>query len=105
VVIVGEDSPLQNVTVAELRKVFASTSDSIQGTRLTPLNHPAGSALRVQFDAKVLGMSPAQVGRYWIDRRLRSQPGPPRSVDSSALLKRVTARLAGRDHIRHGRIS
>jgi hypothetical protein len=40
-------------------------------------------------------MNPEEVTRYWIDRKIRGQSGPPKSIDSPDLLQRVVARLAG----------
>jgi hypothetical protein len=40
-------------------------------------------------------MSPDEVGRFWIDRKIRGQPGPPRAVSSVDLLRRVAASLPG----------
>lgn len=93
VVVVGNDSPLKGVSSAELRKLFLRNSESIQGGSLIPFNHPPGTPLRARFDQTILGMTAAEVGRYWVDRRLRGQPGPPRSADSAQLLKRVAAQL------------
>lgn len=95
VVIVARDNPLMDVSTVELRKLFMRGSDSIQGKPLVPLNHAPSTPLRAKFDRVILGMSEAQVGRYWIDRRLRGQSGPPRSADSPQLLKRVVAHLNG----------
>ena len=95
VVIVGTDSPLKAVSSAELRRLFLHRSDSIQGETLIPFNHLAGMPVRDKFDRAILGMTPAEVGRFWIDCRLRNQPGPPRSVSSPQLLKRLVAKLKG----------
>ncbi len=95
VLVVGQDSPLRQVSTVELRKLFLRGSDSIKGETLVPFNHAPGSPLRIKFDQVILAMTEAQVGRYWIDRRLRGQPGPPRSADSSQLLRRIAARLKG----------
>ncbi len=95
VIVVGHDSPLRQVSTVELRKLFLRGSESIQGEPLIPFNQAPGTPLRTKFDQVILGMTEAQVGRFWIDRRLRSQPGPPRSADSSQLLRRIAARLKG----------
>jgi hypothetical protein len=49
----------------------------------------------VRFDQAVLGMTPERVSRYWIDRKIRGQSGPPRALDSADLVQRVVARLDG----------
>jgi hypothetical protein len=38
-------------------------------------------------------MSPDQVARYWVDRKIRGQSGPPKSIDSPSVLQRVVAQI------------
>ena len=40
-------------------------------------------------------MSADDVSQFWIERKIRGMPGPPRSVDSLSLLLRSIARLPG----------
>jgi uncharacterized membrane protein len=40
-------------------------------------------------------MSPEEVGRYWIDQKIRGGDSPPRTIDSVALLVRVVGALPG----------
>jgi hypothetical protein len=94
-VVVARASALRNVSRAELRRLFMRQAEEIDGERLIPFNHPPGTAIRQQFDRLVLGMSEAEMGRYWVDRKLRDESGPPRTVPSSALLRRVVAALPG----------
>ncbi len=65
------------------------------GRALIPLNHPPRSGARAGFDRIVLGLTPEEVGRFWIDRRLRGLAGPPRSLDSIPLLLRLIQRFPG----------
>lgn len=92
-VVVVNDASVSNVTSAELRKLFLRNSDSVAGHKMVPLNLPAKTDTRVLFDKLVLGMSDAEVGRYWVDRRIRGESGPPTTVPSSGLLLRVVASL------------
>src|SRR6188768_4231862 len=89
-VVVAEKSPLVALSRHELRRVYSgeivTRSD---GKRLIPLMLAARLPDRVGFDQAVLGMSADEVARYWIDRKIRGQSGPPKSVDSSDLLQRV----------------
>ncbi len=96
VVIIAKDSPLQNIDLMDLRRVFGGDPlADPSGRNLVPLNHPARSPDRVGFDRIVLGMDPDQVGKYWVDRRIRGQPGPPRTVPSLQVLLGVVSRLPG----------
>jgi hypothetical protein len=95
-VFVAKDSALQGLTLTELRRVFTNADDSgFSGQRSTPFNHPARSTDRVGFDQTVLHMSPEEVSRFWIDRKIRGLPGPPRAVDSLSQLLHLVARSAG----------
>ena len=49
----------------------------------------------MQFDRAVLGLEPEAVGPFWIDRRIRGESSPPRTVPSTDLLLRVVAKLPG----------
>jgi len=96
VVIVARDSPLRGLALQTLRSLFLGDSvNDPAGTKLVPLNLPAGSPPRVAFDRQVLRMSPEEVGRYWVDRRIRGEGRPPRVFDSAQLLLRLVAKFPG----------
>lgn len=81
---------------AELQSVFLRrrlTWDD--GTRILPFNYVAGDALRTGFDRTVLGWSPDQAARYWIDARIRSGTEAPRTLSSPSLVVRVVMQLQG----------
>jgi hypothetical protein len=95
-VIVAASSPVIGLATHELRRLYLG--DPVSGPRghkIVPLSQAPRSPSRVGFDRAVLGMSPEEVTRYWIDRRIRGQSCPPKSIDSPDLLQRVVARLPG----------
>jgi hypothetical protein len=95
-VVVGKSSPLSELSVQDLKNLYRGDQlTGPGGKRLLPFALSPGLPERVGFDRVVLGWSPAEVGGYWIDRRIRGQSGPPRSVDSPELLLRVVAKLEG----------
>ena len=95
-VFVAKDSGLQNLKMNELRRIFTNADDSgFSGERNVPFNHTAHSSDRVGFDQTVLHMSPEEVSRFWIDRKIRGLPGPPRAVDSLSQLLRLVSRMTG----------
>ena len=49
--------------------------------------------LAVPFESRVLGMTPDEVARYWIDRKIRGQGVPPKVVSPADLLQKVVSRL------------
>lgn len=95
-VVVAHGSSVQGVRLSELKRIFENEGDSdASGQRYVPFNHPPHTTDRVAFDKIVLGMSPDDVSQFWIERKIRGLPGPPRSVDSLSLLLRLIARLPG----------
>jgi hypothetical protein len=89
VVVVAATSRIDNLSMDQLRNLFKLSATS----KLRPLNLPPHSAERVGFDRIVLGMSAAEGSRYWIDRKIRGQSGPPRVIPNGALLARIVARV------------
>jgi len=95
-VIVGPQTRLTNISMADLQRVFgAEVVTDDDGTRLLPINHPPRTADRAAFDRLVLGRDPDAVGRFWIDRRIRGGSGPPRTVDNVQALRRAVSGLPG----------
>jgi hypothetical protein len=95
-VVVGNATGITDISLAMLRRAFqgepALTPD---GKRLVPLNHSVGSPERTLFDRNVLGLEPDEVGRFWINRRIRDEGLPPRTLPSPDLGVRVVASYPG----------
>jgi hypothetical protein len=106
-VIVAPTSKMTNVALSDLRRVFQSERvTDPDGNRLIALNHPPKTPDRVGFDQVVMRMDADQVGRFWIDRKIRGGSGPPRTVESLATLRRVVEKLPGAiGYIRPGQLS
>lgn len=95
-VVVAKGSAIQDLSLAALRRIFLNEGGSeTSGQRDVPFNQPARTSDRLAFDRIVLEMSAAQVSQFWIARKIRRTPGPPRSVNSLSLLLRLVARLPG----------
>jgi hypothetical protein len=94
VVVVAKNSPLREISMRDLRRLYSGEYVSgPDGDKVIPIALPAGSPDRVAFDRAVLNMSPEQVARYWVDRKIRGQSGPPKSIDSPSVLQRVVAQI------------
>jgi hypothetical protein len=106
-VFVSKDSSLRDLKMSELRRIFTNADDSaFSGERNVPFNHTAHSTDRIGFDQTVLRMGPDEVSRFWIDRKIRGLPGPPRAVDSlSQLLHLVSRNSGGIGYARPGQVT
>ena len=87
VVIAGKESGIRELPLAALRRAYDGDPTRTDGIRLIPFNYPPKHPLRQSFDLLVLELRPSEVGRYWIDRRIRGEGLPPRTLPTSAVLK------------------
>jgi hypothetical protein len=91
-IVTKQSSPLRELSLRELKRLYLGEYvASPDGGKLIPLNHAEGSPERLGFERAILGMSPDQLVRFWIDRRIRGQSGPPKTVSSPELLRRAVA--------------
>jgi hypothetical protein len=93
VVIVAKGSKIKSLTRAELRRCFSGDTLVVDDQRLIPFNFPTGSIERTTFDRYVLGLSPEQVGRLWVDRKIRGQSQAPRSLPSALHVVKIVAKF------------
>ena len=96
VVVVNKSVSQASFSKTELAAIFTTRKRNYDGgQRIIPLNLPPRQSQRVEFDNKVLGMSPDEIARYWIDRKVRGGNSPPRHVPSAALVARLVDKLPG----------
>jgi hypothetical protein len=95
VVIVAKGSKVTGLSRAELRRAFSGDAVVVSGDRLVPFNFSPGSPERIAFDRSILGLSPEDVGRFWVDRKIRGESQPPRALANASLVVRIVARFPG----------
>lgn len=95
-VIVHAESKVDRVSAYELEALFTRTQTRWKdGSSVYPFSFPTGSAPRDQFDRAVLRLTPEQVGRFWLDRRIRGLGMPPKQVPSPLMMAQIIANLPG----------
>lgn len=95
-VIVHPGVPANALSVYELEAIF--TRDQTRwsnGSAIIPFSFPAGGDVRDAFDRTILRLDPEEVGRFWLDHRIRGLGMPPKQVPSTALMIKVVANLPG----------
>lgn len=86
----------ERLSLPEIAAVFTTRKQSwSSGKKIMAFNFPAKHEVRVAFDREVLRMSPDEVARYWIDRRIRGGNPPPKQVNSAQIIVRLVAKLEG----------
>jgi len=95
VVVVAKGSSLTTISRGDLKRCFLGEPVSAGDKPLVPFNAMPNSPDRAGFDKAVLGMSPEEVGRYWVDRKVRGQSAAPRALPSAAHVAKVAAKFPG----------
>jgi len=85
----------RDISSAMLRRAFRGETTEFGGSRLVPFNYAPEHPARRVLDMSILGLPPDQVGAYWIDRRIRGEGLPPRTVPSPLIMRAVVAKLQG----------
>ncbi|MBN1605984.1 MAG: hypothetical protein JW940_05095 [Polyangiaceae bacterium] len=105
-VVVAKAFPADNLSFGDLKHLYMGNPVYVGGKKLIPVTQPVRASARVAFDQSVLGMSPEAAARYWIDRRIRGQSGPPKAVDPPELLVKVVSKVDGAiGYVRPGVVS
>jgi ABC-type phosphate transport system substrate-binding protein len=91
-IVVAKGSPVSTLSSNELKRLFlGATVTGPGGSRLIGINQAQDAPERLDFAKVVLGMSPDELGRYWIDRRIRGQSGPPKSLSTAEQVRKAIA--------------
>lgn len=91
--VVSKSSPVSELSSNELKRLYLGEAVTAGGKRLIPLAYPTSSGERVKFEKAVLSMSPDAAARYWVDRKIRGQSGPPKAVPSPEVLQKLVSSL------------
>jgi hypothetical protein len=84
------------ISSSELEMILTSKQRHFSdGQSIVAFSLPEENPVQVAVYQVVLRMKPDEVGRYWVDQRIRGGAGPPRQVSDEALMARLVARLPG----------
>jgi hypothetical protein len=89
VLVVAKGSRVTDLSRADLKRIFTNERVTGPGSKLVAFNHEPGSPERVAFDIAVFGMTKDQMGRFWVDRKIRGQASAPRALPSEYMAKVV----------------
>jgi ABC-type phosphate transport system substrate-binding protein len=92
VVIAHPSNPETSLTMDETKKIFLGKSKYLpSGRSVTPVDQSDASATKDNFYAKVVGMNPRQLAKYW-SKLIFSGKGAPPAQEAGDL--QVRARIA-----------
>lgn len=93
VVVVGAATNVSSLSKGDLKRLYLGEPVSAGGTNLVPFNAQPGSPERTAFEKLAVGMSTDELGRYWVDRKIRGQGDPPRALPTPQHVVKVVAKF------------
>lgn len=95
-VVIAHPAVTEALDLAELAAVFTTRRRNWSGgQRIVPVNFSPGHAHRVHFDKKVLGLTPAEMAKYWIDRTIRGGASAPRHFPTASVIAGFVVKVPG----------
>ena len=91
VIVVGAGSAVNDIARTDLKRVFLGEPIG----SLVPFNMTPSATERTVFERLALGMSGDEVGRYWVDRKIRGQGQAPRTLPTPLHVQKVVAKFPG----------
>jgi ABC-type phosphate transport system substrate-binding protein len=97
VVIVNPANPQAALDAKAVKSHFLKAVASwSNGEKVRPVDQAGDAAARTAFVAKVLGMSAADLERYWLEKQYASADNPPtKAPDDASVIKLVKAFKGG----------
>lgn len=96
VVIVSTRSGAPGLRPEQVAAIFlGQTAQLPDGTPVTAIDQPVGSATRDEFYARVASKSPALLKAYWSKLLFTGRGQPPREVDGNGAVKKLVAATPG----------
>jgi hypothetical protein len=94
-VVVSAKSSQKELSLSTLRRIFLNLpTDNDDRNRFMPINAVPKSPLRMSFDKVILGLDAQEVGRYWVDQRIRGVAAP-RVIPDFSMVRGVVAKWPG----------
>jgi hypothetical protein len=91
-VIVHKSNGAPPMNRSQLGAIFKAKSTQFSGGgRAAPVNLAPDNPVRQAFDLAVLGMTPDEVERFWLDSKIRSGVGSPRRLSGPDAVVRFVA--------------
>lgn len=94
-VVTSSSGSIPSISKADLKRVFTGKKTNVSGVKVVPFMltdaNPAGKA----FLQDVLGMSPEEYKKYWVDAQVKGEGTAPATQKTSAAAILVASDLPG----------
>lgn len=95
VVVANKDNGPSTLSRAELKRMYTGRQTSLSSLRIVPINLPLDSEIARKFLDQVVGMSPEEYKKFWVEQQVRGQATAPMIQRSSDNATAVVSELPG----------
>jgi hypothetical protein len=94
-VVTSPSSPIASISKGDLKRVFTGKKGNISGVKVVPFMLTDANAAAQSFMKDVMGMSPEEYKKYWVDAQVKGEGTAPATQKSSAVAIMVSADIPG----------
>jgi hypothetical protein len=94
-VVTSPTSAIASISKSDLKRVFTGKKRDVSGVKVVPFMLSDANPAAQSFLKDVLGMSPDEYKKYWIDAQVKGEGTAPATQKSSATAILVSADLPG----------
>jgi len=94
-VVTSPSSPIASISKSDLKRVFTGRKRDVSGVKVVPFMLSDANPAAQSFLNDVLGMSPAEYKKFWIDAQVKGDGTAPATQKSSAAAILISADIPG----------
>ncbi len=95
VIVVNKEDGPSSLSKAELRRMYTGRQTNLGSVRIVPINLPLDSDGAKAFLRDVVGMTPEEYKRFWVEQQVRGQATAPMIQRTSEGAVSVVSELPG----------
>lgn len=94
-VVTSPSSPVASISKSDLKRVFTGKKRDVSGAKVVPFMLSDANPAAQSFLKDVLGMTPEEYKKYWIDAQVKGEGTAPATQKTSASAILVSADIPG----------
>jgi len=94
-VVTSPSSPIGSISKGDLKRVFTGKKGNVSGVKVVPFMLAETNPAAQSFLKDVLGMSPEEYKKFWVDAQVKGEGTAPTTQKSSAVAILVASDLPG----------
>lgn len=94
-IVTSPSSPVASISKSDLKRVFTGKKRDVSGVKVVPFMLAESNPVAQAFLKDVLGMSPEEYKKYWVDSQVKGEGTAPATQKTSATAILVSADIPG----------